>query len=458
MKPAQSLKGTHMKKILFFWVLLCFNSLLAQEKQVAVLPEVQIPVITSELNQQFSFFPEIKHFKEALLFQLPDSSFVLEIWYQEDGQTFKLRKPMGIKQLQLWRQQLKQQLEQRKSLTAINQSGRPLLLSTSTVLALGYYGWVLPMALEIHSGKLSVALYMFTGSAGFFLPYYLTKHRPVSNAAFQMAYYGATRGIGHGIFLPMLFNKHPDENTVLLSTVATSMAEGVAGYLVATKKQLALSTTETISVGGDFGAVMGFELAILADLFHNGSTREMSASILSGSALGLAGGWYLTSRHHYSRGDARILESTALLGFYIPMAIVDLSNTKNQKIFAGASLAGTLLGIGFGDYLVKDKNFSYSQGLFIELSEIAGGLLAAGFAYLVSPEEGADYSKIFLTSSAVGATTGFVLMYNNFKERAEKQNHKFSLDFNFSPAGLLNMVKQNQRNVNFPLVQAQVRF
>ncbi|HHE54473.1 MAG TPA: hypothetical protein ENL21_01735 [Caldithrix abyssi] len=440
-----------------FFIIFCFLLLdlsFAQEKQIPLLPEKNIVTVKPEINQQFNLFPEYERLVSVRLFKSSDSSYVLQILFEKNNSHYQIRKPLTPASLAELRKQLLEKMRPRQM--ALDQQGRTKLLIASTTLSLGYYGWVLPIALEVNSGKLAVALYMFSGSSGFFIPYLLTKDRPVSNAAFHLANYGATRGIVHGMFLPLVFDHHVKGETVLLSSVATSVLEGVAGYTVATNYQLPLSTAETISVGGDFGALLGMNFAVTAGFFDDASGG--SASILAGSALGLAGGWYLTTRQHYSRGDARVLESTALLGAYLPLAIVDLTNSKDSKTFAAASMAGTLLGLGYGHYLLKDKDFAYNHGLFIELSEIAAGFLAAGFAYLLTPEDSGNLHKIVLTSSAVGATIGFSLMYNNFVNKAKLKNSKISMKVNFSPLGLLRLKGANGREFTPPLFSAQIRF
>lgn len=442
------------------FIVICFSFIhhsFAQEMQIPLLPEKSILTVNSEINQQFELFPEYEQFVSARLFKKSDSSFVLQILFRKDNAYYQIRKPLTAHELTQLRNQLLQKMRSKKF--AQNQQGRIKLLVASTGLALGYYGWVLPEALSVNSDKLGVALYMFTGSAGFFVPYLVTKERPVSTAAAHLAIYGASRGILHGIFVPMLLSPHPGEKSILMSTIGTSIVEGTAGYMIATHYKLGTSTVETAMVGGDFGAIIGTQFALMMGFFDDDNGRQRSsASILAGSALGLAGGWYLTTKQPYSRGNARVLESVALLGGYIPLAIADLANSKDEKVWAGASLAGTLLGFGYGHRLLNNKNFSFQHGLFIELSTLSGGLLAAGFAYLIAPENEVDLSKIIFTSSALGAVAGFYLMYKNFVNVSLRKNSNFSVNVNFSPLGILSLRHSNQSRFTPPLFQAQIRF
>ena len=431
----------------------------AQEIQVPLLPQKHIDYIDAALQKKINLFNEYEHFLEARIFQLPDSSYVLEILYRAQGKTFQQRKPITMEEIRQLRQTILTRLEsQRKH--ALDQKGRTKLLIASTTLSLGYYGWVVPMALNVNSEKQLVALYMLTGSAGIMIPYWATKSRPVSNAAATMAIYGATRGILHGYLLAHTFEEDPSVRRTFTTSMLVSIGEGFAGYRLATNKHYSTGRVETMSVTGDFGMLLGSHFAYLAHYFNDNIGTSASASILAGAGLGVWAGKLLSDQYTYSRGDARILEACALLGAYAPLAMVDLTGTNNGKIYAGASMLGTLTGIGLAHYLLKNKNFTYGQGLFTELGEIAGGLLSFGLAYLVTPTDNADKSKIYLTASSVGAGAGFWLMYHSFAKKALiKTSSSSSVRFNLHPESLLGlMIKNNKKEMRLPLANFQFVF
>ena len=74
------------KKTLFvFFVLLfiCLNKIgSAQEVQISIDEEGKIDCTDSKLEQELGLFTEYSNFREARLYQISDTSFVLEVSYQ----------------------------------------------------------------------------------------------------------------------------------------------------------------------------------------------------------------------------------------------------------------------------------------------------------------------------------------------------------------------------------------
>ncbi len=446
-----------MKMYFFLFILLCSQFLQAQKVETEILKEPFLKEIDTTLNKKLGLFAPVLHFKKAILFQKADSSYVLELYYEQNGQQFTIQKPMSSQELAQWRFKLRSKLRLTKKEKPLDQSGRPKLLIASTLMSLGYYGWIVPVAFDVKQNKPFVALYMFTGSAGFIIPYYLTKKIEVTQASASMAIYGLTRGVVHGFFVGHLLNENASFRFSSTSSLLTSITEGTLGYWYATKKHLKTGTVETMAVGGDVGFYLGIQVAQMLNILID-KPREGSSSFLLGSAFGLVGAKWLTNQYYYSRGDARVLEALALLGAFTPYAITDLANIKNDRIISAATATGTLLGMAYAHNLLKNKDFSYNHGLFIELGEIAGGLLATGLAYLLTPNN-MDRSKVFLTAGSVGAWSGFLLMYHSFARSATKLNAKWSLNLNFFPAGLLGFSsKHDRRTLAIPIMSARIHF
>jgi len=411
------------------------------------------------LQKKFDLFGEYSNFQEARIFQLPDSSYVLEILYRSKGKLFKDRKSITAQDIQELRQSLITRLQREQQKSTLDQNGRTKLLIASTLLSLGYYGWVVPEALNINNEKLGVATYMFSAGAGFIIPYLATKNRSVTNAAATLAVYGATRGILHGHLLAHTLNEQPSSRQSFTTSMLVSISESFLDYQLATRRHYSTGRVETMGVTGDFGLLLGAYFGIFNHYFNDDIGRKASASMLAGSGLGFWTGKLLSDKYTYSRGDARVLESITLLGAYIPLSLVRLTNTNNEKIYIGSSFLGTLAGIGLAHYWLRDKNFSYSHGVFVELGELTGGLLGFGLAYIATPDN-VDRSKIYMNASAIGATAGFLLMYKSFVSAARIKSDKLS-SFNFSlhPESLLGlMIKNEQKELRLPVASLSIRF
>ncbi len=431
----------------------------AQEIQMPILPEKHIEVIDQTLQKQLHLFPEYEQFVEARLFQSSDSSWVLEITYQQGNHLLKKRLPYSAKDLQAFRHTLLTRLNAlSKPPQKLDQSGRVKFLVSTTTLSFGFYGWAIPSALNVQNEKVAVATYMFTAAAGFYLPYYLTKNIPVTNGVASFALYGATRGLVHGYLIPFLFDDSPESRTILGSMTLASLGEMVGGFALARTHNFSSGTSELMGIFGDYGLLTGAYVAVLADFFEDDLSRAGSASLLLGSFSGMMVGKSLAGRVHYTPGDVHVTNALTRLGIFLPSTVAYLFDSKDLKIYAGVSMLGTAVGLGLGHQIAKTYDFSTGEGRFVKLGEVAGGLLGFGLAYLLTPSNGANRGKYYLASASLGATLGFWFMYNSFKQKASQRAlNRFSFDFDVTPATLL-LVRFNKKNRDLPLPIAHLRF
>jgi len=365
---------------LFFW----FSEICtAQEVLVAIDEQGKIELIDSQLEKKLNLFQEYENFKEARLFKVSDSAYVLEISCEKEKKLTRTRLPLNAREVEELRKKVTERIQTKSPEAALDQEGRTKLISGSLSLSLGFY------------------------------------------------YFSAGMGL--------------------------SLAEAIIGFNLANAYKMSTGTAEVITVGGDFGLGLGLGTSVLLE----SEKVSYNANILLGSGLGLVAGKLLADRQPYTRGDALVLQGSGALGAFIPLALVDMFNTKNEKTYVAASMFGSVVGLGIGQKLVQGKDFSTGQGLLVELSELAGGLLGLGFAYLVTPE-GEENSTFFLTSSAAGATGGFWLMYAIYAPKAQKATKAGAWNINLRPEGLLSFTMGGKINAELQrrlrLVSVQYRF
>jgi hypothetical protein len=433
----------------------------AQEIQVPIDEEGKLEYIDAKLEQKLGLFTDYINFREARLFQISDTTFVLEIYYQPQKRLLKVRLPHSAEEVKDLRRKVTERLKQQVPQVVLNQEGRNKLLIGALSLSLGYYGWAVPAVLNVQDAKSTVALYMLTSSAGFFIPLYATRNIAVTNAAAILSLYGSNRGIVHGIFLNrLLFGKESTERGILAFGMLGSITEAISGFFIADKSNIDAGTAVTICVGGDFGLGWGVGTAHLAGFLEDDNGRSVAGSILLGSGVGLLAGKLLANKQPYTRGDAYVLQAMGILGAYIPLAIVDIAGAENAKVYTAAAMLGSAIGLGLGHKLTGGKNFSTSQGNLISLSGLSGGLLGLGLAYLISSE--GDNSALYLTSSSLGALGGFWLMYRSFAQSAKKAEKSFSWNINVLPEGLVALAMGKRINpawrVPVPLLKLNFRF
>ena len=454
------------KKTLFVFIVLLFICLTeissAQEVQIQIDEEGKIEYIDSKLEHKLGLFTEYSNFREARLFQISDTSFVLEISYQPQENLLKVRLPFSAEEAKNFQRKVTERIKQKKPQVLLDQKRRTKLIVGTMVLSLGYYGWAVPAALDVDDEKLALALYMLTSGAGFYIPFYLTRNIPVTDAAATLSFYGGTRGIVHGMSLANLFSKKPSGQGLIASGMFVSIVEAFAGFHIANRSNMSAGTTETIGVGGDFGIGLGLGAAHLANFFDDDQGQAVAGSVLLGSAVGLLGGKLLSNHQLYTRGDSYVLGAAGLLGAYIPLAVVDISGTENEKAYTAASMIGAIVGLGLGhNLLVRGKNFTTGQGNLIRLGELAGGLLGLGVASLVSSEDD-NNSTLYLTSSSIGAAGGFWLIYRSYAQSARTSNKDSSLNINIKPEGLIALAMDKvispAQEIPLPLLTLTYRF
>src|SRR6185295_17972014 len=113
-------------------------------------------------------FADIHGLREVLLFQLPDSSFVLELTSAAPhGRVQRDRRPLSAAEALAFRSDVTARIAERARTAGLDQSGRTKLLAGSTILGLGYYGWATAMAADPQDDRAAVAVYMLTAAGSF---------------------------------------------------------------------------------------------------------------------------------------------------------------------------------------------------------------------------------------------------------------------------------------------------
>jgi hypothetical protein len=316
----------------------------------------------------------------------------------------------------------------------LDQDGRTKLIAASTALAMGYYSWGIPTALRIRNTRTFAATYMFISAGGFFIPYFMTKKTEVSDAAATTYIYGSTRGIVHGLALYSLINGLDySHRTAIGLSVTASITEGIGFYHLAGKMNYTGGRAEAIGTFGDFGLVnIGVFAPIVLDIEES---RTIGTMMLAGSGLGLGLGHYFTAKQEFTRGDAYAMTDAGLLGGYAAMTAAFNAGSKKPKAILAAAIAGSTLGLGFGYWLIRDKDFSTADGLLIRLSTSAGFSTGLGVGYLISKK---PRPKLYTALTCLGAIGGYAIMFYSTDPLGEKKvSQADPVHFYFNPLTLL---------------------
>ncbi|MCB9357709.1 MAG: hypothetical protein H6508_00370 [Calditrichaeota bacterium] len=405
---------------------------LAQEIAVPMDSTGRLFVVDAELDRKLGLFAEYAGFIEARLYQSGENEFYLEIQERQGDQVVRHRVPRTSEEIVELRARVSTAVVARAPDAVLNQEGRGGLLINSILLSMGYYGWAVPVATNAE-GSGAVASYFFIGAAGVLAPYLMTEQRDVPRSVAMMDFYGGSRGIAHGIALYYATDpKRDSERAPYGWGVVGSVVERLAFGHFAARTKMSEGRAAVIGVGGDFGTGMTAILASGHDLWNSEHQSETGMLVLGGSVIGMVAGNVLATHGDYSRGDGYVLRGIGYLGAGIPAALADVTK-QSGRTAADLATAGSVLGLGLGHYLLRDKEFSRSQGLTVLAVEIAVATLAT--SVMVAGE--ANDSESYSLAAVIGGTAGFALGYSNASRSGRVLTKADNLDFEFNPLPLL---------------------
>ncbi len=486
------MNAIHRSLFIFVFAILVVFPMHAQEKQVPFFPEQEITTIDRSYAKKMSFFTDYDEFVEARLFQTPDGNYAMEIFYEQNDLLFKDRLVMTPEEKEMYLEEMVQQYAEQVSertgtasgkdstpseITVLNQKGRSTMLVMNTIGGLGYYGYALPLTLQLEDEKAFVGFYMLASGASFYIPYRITQNQDVTLAQASLNFYGISRGVMHGMFLGELISKEPrwddyfspgmteferieaekdyrDANERRSSALfgmgmVGSITGGIAGFKLADRWGYDGGSTSIFQMWGDLGTISGLLMADVFDFYDRPEWDAAFGTTILTSFLGMAGGKFFGDTRDYTLGDAIVYRSTVAMATLPLITIVDYFNPDDQTAYTAAGLAGIAAGGYLGWRATRDLDFETSDGVFVALGELAGGLLGLGLGYLIAPD---FESEILLTSATLGAVGGYGLMYSAMKKNAIRLRSDLDIDFRLNPMGLL----MNQVNNSFNPAMAQM--
>jgi hypothetical protein len=394
-------------------------------------------------------------FLDASLLHGPDSTYVLDTLVRQQaapGDLVHHRRSMNSAEVGALRARVRAGLARihPRGLTADH---RTMLLVGSSLLGLAFYDWALPVSTDIN-GKEAVAAGMFAAAASFFGPYIATRSTRVSDGEANLALYGGTRGIAHGVLAYHAFRRHrnagarvciseidcsspgPDEgdtDEALAAALAGSVVEGIAGFAWARAANLSGSTAHAIGTGGDLGMLWGIGFTELLDgpdeFLDLQTKRSLDVGGLLGSALGIAAGRMMANRRSHTWGDIEVIRMSSFAGAATGLAIADLGSDDDIPRL-GIALAGSAAGLALGDRWVRDLDLTAGQSILIDAGTLAGAALGLGIAYLATSEDGDDDSAPYTSAAALGALGGGAATFLAVRKSTVDMG---SLQFDLSP-------------------------
>lgn len=429
-----------MKSIISLFIGLCFFTvpILAQDIQLAFDRDGKYFTIDQQLENRFKLFPDYPTFREARLFQTPDSTYYVEISFMRDGRMVRDRKDITATELESIRISIVTADELAKS-TYIDHEGRAKFIRTTVGMNLLFYGGAVPEAIDMNPAA-GVSYYFLSTGAAFYIPFRMTQNSSVTESMADLSRYGAYRGAVQGFMLDQAIGgSGAGGNRYWGLGTAVSLTGLMVGYNQAKKHDYTRGQAATIGLYTDYGLVGGY----LTGMSVLGLSRQGNATIGLGSSLiAYALSSKYAQKNAYSVGEVRIKRSMMLLSGLSALTLTNYTGTENPKFLAASAVLGSGAGLYLSRRLLEPYSFSDTQGSLIWYSTIGGYAIGSGIAYAVlGPDDGA--SQIYLTLSSAGGIAGFYLLFNHFKDEARTSRTQMgsNLSVNINPI-LLTMAMQ----------------
>ena len=391
----------------------------------AVAAELQIPLdfagrvqrIDAALARRLQMFTDRPDFQDARLFQLADSSYVLEITSLTGAGLSRDRIPLTATGVDSLRGVVTTALAEHRTTPVLDSSGRPLFVATTTATCFGFYGWAVPyLFMDGASSEAVTGTYLLISSAGTFIPLWVTRNRSVSMGAALMSWYGMSRGALHGALLPHALSDDPGDKTPVAGALALSITESIAGFEWASRTGMTEGSAATINNLGDFGTLYGLGFSDLADA----DGKAASAAALAGAGAGVAAGALYSRGRDFTYGDASVMRTAGWVGGYLGLAIESAAAPDEYtKATTVAGMVGSAAGLAIGHGLVKRTDFSFGQGVIVDFCTVGGWLFGLGAAFVASTNGGLDDSAFWL-STGLGTVAGYAVGYGASAKSARR--------------------------------------
>jgi hypothetical protein len=437
------------KKLIYFVLVFLLTipfSLYSQERQIPIDSTNNIKTINKELESLLNIFPEYKNFEEAKLFQINDTSYVLEIYYTEKDNLLKERKEITIQQLAELKAKIQSVILSKSLNLNLNQDGRVFFITGTTLLSI-YYG-ISFANISNANNNVSAAIDLFTIGAGFFAPFYLTKNTEVTQGMSNLAVGAGLIGIGAGYCLNPLANINMNLSDSYVLPTLTSLSFLLGGYYYAKENKISEGKANAIVDMSILGApyLLGLTYVFTGD---NMTDDQMSGSLLLGAAGGALLGNSLSNKYDYAPGDAQTFSISTLLATVETGAILTALKTSDSRSAVGIMLLGATLGGLRGNYLVSDVNFSDAQGNYLALGTLGGGLIGTGICLIAFQNSNNDNERFIPLIVTLAAELGFDITYHSIvkSNMLETTNSTGKLDFNLNPLGLTNNVREANKSL-----------
>lgn len=125
----------------------------SSERRIPLDVDLGVTEIDAALERRLNLFPEIPDLREVRAFETGDGRLVLEITRYANGKILRDRREITETDLKDLRRRVTEALERTRGVDLVDPEeegrGRRILVHGVTGLALGYWGWAIPVSLDV---------------------------------------------------------------------------------------------------------------------------------------------------------------------------------------------------------------------------------------------------------------------------------------------------------------------
>ena len=443
-----------------------------QQEQVAFIPGV-FELDAKILQNLSSFPADKRGLQSATLMRSADGTYQLNLKYNAKGQNWEEQKSINLETLELIRAEIQEQVSPpEKKQNTSNGRGYLITSATLHAIPQGIiFGNLFtttrnyPWGSYEEKSRFGHALPLIAGAGTFTASLLGTKDKYIMPSSANMHFWGSTLGYLHGSYLLLaIAGENVSDEVVYFGIPGFSLVEGWAMYGLAKKYGFSYERSMAWSSGNFWGTGIGSLASLLVDQDLN-SPRLLGISGLAGAGLGIYLFDQLDKVAPRSKGDYRAINMLGLIG-----ATWGASSIGNSTSSAGASISlitSSALGLVGGYLLTSNTQFSGLEGSLIGLGSFTGALLGTGLAIIIQP----NTSRGIFTLIGGGATAGWFISYAAFHSKNKVNGLGLKIDsrseakFQLNPAsiGFIQSSPSQQaqlmrQNINTSIASMHVTF
>ncbi|MDE0393376.1 MAG: hypothetical protein OYK82_01230 [Gammaproteobacteria bacterium] len=209
-----------------------------------------------------------------------------------------------------------------------------------------WLGMMVPLALDADGPEPYGVGLLLGAPGGFFAGRSVARSRPLSLGQARAITWGGTWGALQGMAVANATDK---EEQAFVQSMVIGSAAGVAGGMLAARREITPGTATSATLGSLWGSWFGLASSTLLDYTDD---QVWVAMMVTGNA-GLVGGALAGSRWPLSRSRARLISVGGLIGGVAGLGTVLIGDTDDEDTVIGVALAGSVAGLVLGGVLTQ---------------------------------------------------------------------------------------------------------